>query len=150
MELTRQWQSSTQAISYALQISIRGAQLALPSPVVRNHQKILKPQFFQAFKDEKRNIELMDTAAAYLAKKGAAASVAMAEIDTITWKGEYADEAPALGIWGGVVSRNVLSCEVVPMLVKMQGLTTSTSFSRTYLRPICSTHGPIPHQYSAS
>lgn len=33
--LTAQWQSSQQAISYALHLTIRGSHMALPSPVPR-------------------------------------------------------------------------------------------------------------------
>jgi len=34
-ELIEQWQSSSQAIAYALNLAVRGAQMALPSPVPR-------------------------------------------------------------------------------------------------------------------
>ncbi|ORY20600.1 Rad17 cell cycle checkpoint protein-domain-containing protein [Naematelia encephala] len=111
------WQSSPQAIAYSLHLTVRGALMALPSPVPRNHQKILKPQFFAAFRAEKENQALLETAAGYLAKKAVASSVALSERGL---RDDIDSEVP----WGGVSSRYVLAAELLPMMVKLQGMTS--------------------------
>lgn len=56
-------------------------------------------------------------AAAYLAKKAVAACKPLIEIDLDQ------DGPEGTAAWGGFVSRKILAGELVPMLVKMQGLT---------------------------
>lgn len=81
-----------------------------------------KPQFFQSFKDQRKSSDLVDVASAYVTKKAVTASNVLAEHD--------ANQGDAgLGVWGGMASQGVLAAEVLPMMIKMQGLT-----SRTLLR----------------
>jgi len=141
----RKWQSSPQAIAYALHVAVRGVLMALPSPVPRyvscqlwridirklwnnkkltgrrNQQKILKPQFFERYRLERENLALLDTAAAHIAKKAIAASLALSELQLST----ASEEAP----WGGLSSKSTLASELVPMMIKIQSLGHSTSHS---------------------
>ncbi|KAL7424215.1 RFC checkpoint protein Rad17 [Cryptotrichosporon argae] len=106
------WQSSPSAIAYSLHLSIRGTLMALPSPVPRKSQKVVKPQFFEAYCAERDNTALLDSAAGYLTKRAVASSVALSGFGN----GRAQAEAP----WGGLLSRAVLVTEVVPMAVKIQ------------------------------
>ncbi|WVQ69872.1 uncharacterized protein L199_008094 [Kwoniella botswanensis] len=106
------WQSSPQAISYALHLSVRGVLMSLPSPVPRKSQKVVKPQFFESFRLERDNISSLDHVAGYITKKGVIASNAFAD------GGAHHD----LGVWGGMVNKRVLVGERVPMMVKIQSL----------------------------
>lgn len=81
---------------------------------------MVKPQFFQAYKDERKNTDLVDVASAYVTKKAVAASNILAE------RGVN-DGSDA--IWGGMMSQGVLAGEVLPMMIKMQGLTSRKSFT---------------------
>ncbi|GMK55142.1 hypothetical protein CspeluHIS016_0201980 [Cutaneotrichosporon spelunceum] len=114
------WQSSPQAISYALQLTVRGTLMGLPSPVPRSNQKVTKPRFFQAFRDERDNCKRVDEAAAHLAKKIVTSSTAVADgaLDP--------DLAP---VWGGLLPKATLTCEVIPEAIKIQ------SFGRRPLLP---------------
>ncbi|WWC60908.1 uncharacterized protein I303_103484 [Kwoniella dejecticola CBS 10117] len=103
------WQSSTQAIAYALHLSVRGILMSLPSPVPRRSQKATKPQFFESYKLERDNTSALDHVAGYITKKGISASNAFAN-------GEARDE----GVWGGMYDKRVLAGELVPMMVKLQ------------------------------
>ena len=74
-----------------------------------------KPQFFEAFRQERENLGSLDLAAGHLAKKGVHTSIKLAsekEIDD--------DLTP----WGGVSSRSVLSTELLPMMIKIQALSS--------------------------
>ncbi|RSH93942.1 Cell cycle checkpoint protein rad17 [Saitozyma podzolica] len=110
------WQSSQQSISYALHLTIRGSHTALPSPVPRKHQKILKPEFFEKFSTERTNLALLDSAAGYLARKAMASSVALSEL-------RLDDDSRGHAPWGGMLSKGVLAGEVLPMMIKLQGMT---------------------------
>ncbi|KIY34336.1 cell cycle checkpoint protein [Cryptococcus gattii E566] len=98
------WHSSPQSIAYALYLTIRGIHIALPSPVIRNRQKVLKPQFFKAFAEGRDNQLALEGVARYLEKKG-----------TVSNNREAA-------AWGGLVGKRVMACEMVPMMVKIQSL----------------------------
>ncbi|KAK6903145.1 hypothetical protein I203_108408 [Kwoniella mangroviensis CBS 8507] len=106
------WQSSPQAISYALHLSVRGILMSLPSPVPRKSQKVVKPQFFESFRLERDNVSSLDHVAGYITKKGVVASNAFAD------GGGHHE----LGVWGGMVNKRVLAGEMVPMMVKIQPL----------------------------
>ncbi|WRT67333.1 uncharacterized protein IL334_004303 [Kwoniella shivajii] len=110
------WQSSTQAISYALHLTVRGTLMALPSPVPRKSQKVTKPQFFESFRLERDNTSALDHVAGYITKKGVMAS------DTYADGGSRDDSEDGLGVWGGMVNKRVLAGELVPMMVKLQTL----------------------------
>ncbi len=86
----------------------------------RNHQKIIKPHFFESSLTERDNLALLDTASEYITKKAVSASVVLAEkgLKYVT------DDAP----WGGLASRTVLAAELIPMMVNIQGLTHRESF----------------------
>lgn len=127
LEADLQWQSSPQAIAYALHLTVHGSLMGLPSPVPRsvtlclrlelisrNHQKVIKPQFFSSFRSERENLAHLDTAAGYMAKKAAIASNKLSEMSSSN--GEAS--------WGGIPSKLVLSTELVPMMVKIQNLTS--------------------------
>ncbi|OCF36625.1 hypothetical protein I316_01877 [Kwoniella heveanensis BCC8398] len=104
------WQSSPQAIAYALHLSIRGIQMALPSPVPRRSQKVIKPQFFEFYRQERENVSSLDHIAGYIAKKGVVGSNACAD-------GEK--EAGAAGVWGGMLPKRIVATEMVPMMLKL-------------------------------
>jgi cell cycle checkpoint protein len=91
----------------------------------RNHQKILKPEFYEKYRTERNNLELFDNAARYLAKKAVSSSLAHSEVGLGGEEGEDGRHAP----WGGVVSKSVLASEVVPMLIKLQGMSKRESAS---------------------
>lgn len=83
--------------------------------MIRNHQKIIKPQFFASFRTERENLGHLDTAAGYMAKKAVAASAKLSE------RPVGGDDE---GSWGGVPSKTVLATELIPMMVKIQSLTS--------------------------
>ncbi|WWC89761.1 uncharacterized protein L201_004687 [Kwoniella dendrophila CBS 6074] len=114
------WQSSTQAISYALHLSVRGLLMSLPSPVPRKSQKVTKPQFFQSYRLERDNSSALDHVAGYLTKKGVVNSNAFADGGGLTQVSEE------LGVWGGMINKRVLAGEMVPMMVKIQGLSSNS------------------------
>jgi len=58
---------------------------------------------------------VLDTAAAHIVKKAVASSVALAEQPSI----DHGDEKP----WGGMSTKTVLAAELIPMMIKIQGLT---------------------------
>jgi cell cycle checkpoint protein len=89
-----------------------------------NHQKVIKPQFFQSFREERDNGGLLDTAAGHIAKKGVAASISLSERSFRTTVDEPA--------WGGVPSKLVLATELVPMMVKIQGLSNSQCYGDSF------------------
>ncbi|WVQ98933.1 hypothetical protein IAU59_006065 [Kwoniella sp. CBS 9459] len=105
------WQSSTQAIAYALHMSIRGIQMALPSPVPRRSQKVIKPQFFESYRQERENLSSLDNVAGYIAKRGVLSSNAYADGE----KGLFEDT----GVWGGMLPKRVVAAEMVPMMLKI-------------------------------
>ncbi|WVF71982.1 hypothetical protein IAT40_006793 [Kwoniella sp. CBS 6097] len=107
------WQSSPQAIAYALHMSIRGIQMALPSPVPRRSQKVIKPQFFESYRQERENTSSLDHVAGYITKKGVIASNAYADGDK-----DMRDS----GVWGGMLSKRVVATETVPMMLKLGSL----------------------------
>ena len=84
----------------------------------RNHQKVVKPQFFAAFKAQRDNVELLDTAASYITKKAVAASVKLSNRPL-----HESDD----GVWGGMPTKAVLATELVPMMVKIQSLSSRAS-----------------------
>lgn len=107
-----QWQSSPQAIAYALHLSVRGSLIGLPSPVPRASQKVTKPMFFESFRQERDNASLLDVAAGHLAKKVVISNAAYA--DGATSENEL--------VWGGVSAKTTLATETVPMAIKIQSL----------------------------
>ncbi|KAK8869618.1 hypothetical protein IAR55_000185 [Kwoniella newhampshirensis] len=121
------WQSSPQAIAYSLHLSIRGMLMSLPSPVPRKSQKVIKPQFFEAYRTERDNLVALDSATRYTIKKGIVASNILAD-------GNANDEI--LAPWGGLVSKTVMAGELVPMMVKIQS-TTKRPLLPTSAQPLC-------------
>ncbi|ORX33735.1 Rad17 cell cycle checkpoint protein-domain-containing protein [Kockovaella imperatae] len=115
------WQSSTHAIAYALHLTIRGVQMALPSPVPRNRQKIVKPQFFESYRLSRINTDKLNYGAAYLTKKAIAASAKLAGAGGAP----SVDDPP----WGGMIPKDVIATEMLPMMIKIQ------SASKTPLLP---------------
>ncbi|ODO10847.1 hypothetical protein I350_01446 [Cryptococcus amylolentus CBS 6273] len=102
------WQSQPQTIQYALQLTLRGAAMSLPSPVPRGkaaHHKIVKPAFFSEWKKERESLGALESAGRYLERRGVKAS-----------------NGSAGGTWGGLLSRKEMICEMVPMLIKIQNL----------------------------
>ena len=91
----------------------------------RRCAKVTKPQFFQSYKDQRKNNDLVDVASAYVTKKAVAASNILAEQTSFA-----VDKQTDLGAWGGMMSQSVLAAEVLPMMVKMQDLTARTSLRR--------------------
>lgn len=86
---------------------------ALSANTSRRNQKIIKPQFFESFRHERDNATLLDSSAAYIAKKSIADS-------------NHLNEHEAAGApWGGSLPKSVLAREMLPMMTKMQGLTDS-------------------------
>lgn len=77
----------------------------------RSSQKVTKPQFFEAFRNERDNGKRVDEAAAHLAKKVVASSTAVAD-GTL-------DPAHA-PVWGGLLPKATLACEVIPEAIKIQ------------------------------
>lgn len=77
----------------------------------RSSQKVTKPQFFEAFRNQRDNGKRLDEAAAHLAKKVVSASAAVADgaLDP--------EHAP---VWGGLLSKTTLACEVIPETIKIQ------------------------------
>ncbi|CAK9784093.1 hypothetical protein CC85DRAFT_268159 [Cutaneotrichosporon oleaginosum] len=105
------WQSSPQAISHALHLTVRGTLMGLPSPVPRSNQKVTKPLFFEAFRNERDNGKRLDEAAAHMAKKVIASGTAVAD-GTLD---------PEHGLaWGGLLSKRTLACEVIPEAIRIQ------------------------------
>ena len=102
--------------------------MALPNPVARRNQKIIKPQFFAAYRAERENVGRLDTAAAYIVKKAVSASVKLAE-RSANRDGQHGEvhEAQAIGAWGGMPSSRVLATELVPMMIKIQGMSKGAS-----------------------
>lgn len=88
--------------------------MRLAEPKARTQQKIIKPRFFEAYRTERDNLVHLDTAAGYIAKKAVASSVLLAEKD----QHDGDDEAA----WGGMASKLVLTTELIPMMVQIQGL----------------------------
>ncbi|WVR05388.1 hypothetical protein IAU60_002402 [Kwoniella sp. DSM 27419] len=131
------WQSSTQAIAYSLHLSVRGIQMALPSPVPRRSQKVLKPQFFEAYRRERDNVSSLENAARYITKKAVSANNEAAEEASSTSDG--VDRA----VWGGVLPKRVVINEVLPLMVKIQSATKRpllpSSAQSLVLRPISAT-----------
>ncbi|TXT13660.1 hypothetical protein VHUM_01027 [Vanrija humicola] len=115
------WQSSPQAIAYALHLTVRGSLMGLPSPVIRANQKVTKPLFFDSYRLERSNASLLDVARGHFARKAVASSA--------DWVDGLVDDNHAVP-WGGLVSKDVLARELVPMAVKVQTL------SRTPLLPV--------------
>ena len=112
--------------------------MALPSPVPRSvcpssdylndytadralhrggQKKIIKPQFFESYRTERSNVENLDIGAAYLTKRAVAASVRLSELDLNAESGE----AP----WGGIMTKQAFATEVLPMMLKLQSLSSS-------------------------
>lgn len=88
--------------------------------MIRNRQKVLKPQFFKAFAEGRDNQLALEGVGRYLEKKG-----------TVSNNREVA-------AWGGQVGKRVMACEMVPMMVKLQSLSNSMfAFSRPLTRCIC-------------
>jgi cell cycle checkpoint protein len=90
--------------------------LGRPADWDRNHQKILKPEFFEKFSTERTNLALLDSAAGYLARKAMASSGALSEL-------RLDDDSRGHAPWGGMLSKGVLAGEVLPMMIKLQGMT---------------------------
>lgn len=80
---------------------------------------MVKPQFFDSFRQEKESASLLNAAVEFMSKKAVTASTAFAD-------GE-ATEAPA---WGGISSKGVLATEMVPMALKIQQLSQRKSLSQ--------------------
>jgi cell cycle checkpoint protein len=90
----------------------------------RNHQKVLKPQFFEAYRRERDNVSALDAAIGYIVKKAVTVSEALAEKPLHT--------ETDMAVWGGVPSRQDLAVELVPMMIKIQALTRSELRSIAY------------------
>jgi cell cycle checkpoint protein len=93
----------------------------------RGKQKVVKPQFFEAFRKERDNYELLNTAAGYIAKKGVLACTVMAlkeedEVIGMSAVDEYDLEGRP---WGGMLSKTVLAVEMIPMMIKIQAMSRS-------------------------
>ncbi len=87
----------------------------------RNNQKILKPQFFEAFRQERENGELVDIASGYITGKAVRRSVRLEHDDELQY---HPDDVQREGsVFGGILSKVVLATEMIPMLVKIQNLT---------------------------
>ncbi|ODN98425.1 cell cycle checkpoint protein [Cryptococcus wingfieldii CBS 7118] len=102
------WQSQPQTIQYALQLTLRGAAMSLPSPVPRGkaaHHKVVKPTFFSEWKKERESLGALESAGRYLERRGVKAS-----------------NGAVGGTWGGLLSRKEMICEMVPVLIKIQNL----------------------------
>ncbi|TYJ56703.1 hypothetical protein B9479_002634 [Cryptococcus floricola] len=116
------WQSQPQTIQYALQLTLRGAAMSLPSPVPRGkaaHHKVVKPDFFSEWKKERESLGALESAGRYLERRGVKASnVQLGQVTGVQDVGEGA----AGGTWGGLLSRKEMICEMVPMLIKIQNL----------------------------
>nr|XP_031861175.1 uncharacterized protein CI109_003536 [Kwoniella shandongensis]KAA5528247.1 hypothetical protein CI109_003536 [Kwoniella shandongensis] len=121
------WQSSSQAIAYSLHLTIRGSLMSLPSPVPRRSQKVIKPQFFDAYRTERDNMAALDSATRYTMKKAITSSNILADGNV---NGEQ------LAPWGGLVSTNVMASELVPMMVKIQGVTRKPLLPSS-AQPLC-------------
>lgn len=76
---------------------------------------MVKPQFFASYKTQRDNLGLLDAAASYITKKAVTASIKLSERSLV----EH-DE----GVWGGMPTKTVLATELVPMMVKIQSLTS--------------------------
>jgi cell cycle checkpoint protein len=59
---------------------------------------------------------LLDSAAGYLARKAMVSSVALSEL-------RLDDDSKGHAPWGGMLSKGVLAGEVLPMMIKLQGMT---------------------------
>jgi cell cycle checkpoint protein len=108
----------------------------------RDKQKVVKPQFFEAFRKERDNYELLNTAAGYIAKKGVLACTAMAlkeedEEMEMSAVNEYGVEGMEGRPWGGMLSKTVLAVEMIPMMIKIQAM------SKSRLSPLASIHCTI-------
>ncbi|WVQ71805.1 hypothetical protein IAR50_001347 [Cryptococcus sp. DSM 104548] len=116
------WQSQPQTIQYALQLTLRGAAMSLPSPVPRGksaQHKVVKPAFFGEWKRERESLGALESAGRYLEKRGVKASnVLLGQSSDLAGEGAEA----ASGSWGGLLSRKEMICEMVPMLIKIQNL----------------------------
>ncbi|EIW70024.1 hypothetical protein TREMEDRAFT_30228, partial [Tremella mesenterica DSM 1558] len=110
------WQSSPQAIAYALHIVVRGCLLALPSPVPRrNNQKVIKPQWFDAYRSERENSSRINMTWASLAKQAIKSSSIASDVSLH----ETLSESTG---WGGIQSRSILATETIPMMLKLEKL----------------------------
>lgn len=107
---------------------------------------MVKPQFFDSFKVQRGNLDLLDTAASYITKKAVTASVKLSE-RPLSESNE--------GVWSGIPTKIVLATELVPMMVKMQSLSKRKCLeclaqlgltSRTIASSICQTtfHAGVP------
>lgn len=79
----------------------------------RANQKVTKPQFFDSYRLERSNASLLDVARGHFAKKAVASSV--------DWADGLVDDENAVP-WGGLLSKDILAREFVPMAVKVQTL----------------------------
>jgi cell cycle checkpoint protein len=88
--------------------------------IARRNQKVVKPQFFESYKTQRDNLDLLDAAASYMTKKAVTASVKLSERPL-----SENDE----GVWGGMPTKTVLATELVPMMVKIQNLSSRKCLS---------------------
>lgn len=95
----------------------------------RNRQKLHKPQFFKAYKDQRTNTGLVDVAAAYLTKRAVASSCILADMPI------NAPRAEGCAVWGGMSTQKVLATEVLPMMIKLQRLADRELLIRLMSRP---------------
>ena len=107
-------------VNFARTALDRVSLLAADTGLSRGGQKkIIKPQFFESYRIERSNVESLDSGAAYLTKKAVAASVRLSELDLQAESSEAA--------WGGTMTKQVLATEVLPIMLKLQSLSSSES-----------------------
>ena len=87
----------------------------------RNRQKINKPQFFESYRVEQKNLDNLNYGAGYLSKKAVASSNKLSELDF--------DEDHTEASWGGSVQKNVFAAELLPMMIKIQALSRRESLA---------------------
>ncbi|KAJ9118987.1 hypothetical protein QFC24_005953 [Naganishia onofrii] len=100
------WQRSPHAIAYAFHLAVRGSLAALPHPVPKNGQKLVKPQFFGHMKTKRENEDSIIEAAKWLTAR------CIRQNDIL----DEADTGKIYGGWGGQLSRKVIATEFMPGL----------------------------------
>ncbi|KAJ9123972.1 hypothetical protein QFC22_000763 [Naganishia vaughanmartiniae] len=100
------WQRSSHAIAYAFHLAVRGSVAALPHPVPKNNQKLVKPQFFGHLKTKRENEDSITEAAKWLSAKCIRQNEVVDEVNA----------GQAYGGWGGQLSRKVIATELMPGL----------------------------------
>ncbi|WVN86688.1 uncharacterized protein L203_101860 [Cryptococcus depauperatus CBS 7841] len=119
------WHSSPQAIAYSLYLTIRGIHMALPTPVIRStYRKILKPSFFSNFSLLNANEAALNSTRIYLEKKSAREANSQNNCQELP-SHDINDEGNMSNIAGGckgLMNKDTMSTEIIPMLIKLQVL----------------------------